>query len=60
MPAGQSGASQGPPDTLEQGLQRWLKIAERHAGDANGYMLYPGDWAALADKLRRAIAALGA
>lgn len=51
---------QGPEDTLEQGLQRWLQIAERHAAETEGYRLYPGDWAALANKLRRAIAALGA
>ena len=52
--------AQARPDTLEEGLQRWLNIAERHAAETEGYRLYPGDWAALADKLRRAIAALGA
>jgi hypothetical protein len=51
---------QAPADTLEHGLQRWLRIAERHAEETEGYRLYPGDWAALADKLRRAITALGA
>ncbi len=50
-----SNSGQGPQDTLEAGLLRWLSIAERQSNKLTGYTLYPGDWAALADKLRRSL-----
>lgn len=47
--------SQSSEETTRDRILRWISIAEDHAQRDESYTLYPGDWAALANVLSKAL-----